>query len=227
MHRLEHGAKIAQMTGPHINATRKLVATSEAYSVHLALRLLDPMLRWDCCCFTRRQAYELLVECVPGQVQVKRLAAEGDAQSWTVIWNPFRKKLSKPIEPEGMLRWKFDLADVQSVVEVPDEGLPEDDGDGGGVGAVVLTQTTMCERRWLTPTTALRFPCSSQMEVIAWTQMEMLRALSVFSERWPMRVTSYTLLAPPPRPKPRSVGARGPGFSNEVNIPGGRLLYSP
>ena len=83
MHLLVHESKIAQITGPPINATHKRLATSEAYSVHLAIRLLEAMLRWDCCCFTLRQSNELLIESVPDQVPVKRIDGGSDASSWT------------------------------------------------------------------------------------------------------------------------------------------------
>ena len=47
-----------RMTGPLINATHKLVATSKAYLVDRAFRRLDPVLRWECCCFTLIQSDE-------------------------------------------------------------------------------------------------------------------------------------------------------------------------
>ena len=66
-----------------------------------------------------------------------------------------------------MLRWEFDFADVQSVDGVLDEALPEDDGDEGGVGdSGADTDDDEGERRWLTPKTSPRCPCSPQVEAI-------------------------------------------------------------
>ena len=49
-----------------------------------------------------------------------------------MIWNPLRKKRSETVA-EGLLRWRFDFAVVQSGGEVLDEASPEDDGGASDV----------------------------------------------------------------------------------------------
>ena len=105
------------------------------------------------------------------------------------------------------------------------------------LGTVVLTQTKMWEeRRWLTPLTTLGFPCSPQTEAIDLTQKDnegfdgVSESADVFFEALAgaddvVRPCEPPPLAPPSRPKPSSGGPGGSGFSRELNISGGKLLY--